>query len=438
MAGDKVISYRSTGSNTAASGCGPATAVTGSNAFSGDGAGGGTQTDIDLSGDTPDLSAVQAGDILFIDTGSGSTDRHLFEITAVNDTTDIVSVKTAPTTSITSGAPKSWAIGGTRLDPFYKSSATRADWNYVEYGWTLELESGQTYNLTVAYPNSTDDTQWHMRSSTYGTRAKIVSTADGLSFRTVVCSWIHFDWTGISVNMDFICWSGAAFYNCKFSNYTRTDHIRFDANVLMFCEFFNIGTATTGIYFQQNGRGVVLDSCTFNDCGTVRFIAGNFIDVSVRNCINLNSVSTVGAFQFLHDTAGDFIHVVFSGNTIVGSAGDAFYFNSTADTTLRAFSVFAANNIVTDAGGYAFNFNLGTIGAEMANSGGAFDVGYNQFNNNTSGNYNGVTSWAHIGHDDQTGDPVFTSTTAGAEDLSLQSTSPCLDDALEAPAIPQS
>lgn len=70
----------------------------------------GTAT-VDLSGDTPDLSGVSVGDTIRLSAetgGQGAGTSDIFEITAVDDTLDTVTV--TPTPGTNSG--QTWAIGG--------------------------------------------------------------------------------------------------------------------------------------------------------------------------------------------------------------------------------------------------------------------------------------------------------------------------------------
>lgn len=142
----------STGSNTAASGAGPATAVTGTSAaYSGNGAGGGTQTIITFT-NSPDLSAVTTSHILYLNVSAGQT--YLFEITAVDNTAKTVTVDTAPTTAINSGSAVSYAIGGKRAGP--RRSGTEMDFAMARNGWTFSLDDG-SYDITLDAASGTLD-----------------------------------------------------------------------------------------------------------------------------------------------------------------------------------------------------------------------------------------------------------------------------------------
>ena len=178
MARPQIQYNNSSGSDTAASGAGPATAITGSNAYSGDGAGGGTQTVINLSGDTPDLSGVATDGSAAIYLATSSGDRHLFQITAVDDGADTVTVEIAPDNSIDTGSEVSWAIGGKRktLD----NDTTQPDWYDARHGWHFVLEGdGTVYSISseIQMPNGTGDHTYGpvvFRSSDPGTVQPVI------------------------------------------------------------------------------------------------------------------------------------------------------------------------------------------------------------------------------------------------------------------------
>lgn len=128
-----VISYDATsGSDTAASGAGPTTAITGSSATNGAG------NVVDLSG-SPDLSGVAVSDVIWCNSASGQ--RHLSRITAVNDGADTVTTEDL----LVLGAGVSWAIGGERKT-LINDTTSRPDWDDFGHGWTIEFDEG-VYNV---------------------------------------------------------------------------------------------------------------------------------------------------------------------------------------------------------------------------------------------------------------------------------------------------
>ena len=132
----RLIYVNGSGSDTQASGCGPATAIYGSNAST-DGT-----TTIDLSLDSPNLSGVQQYDLIWVDTATGS---QFGVVQSVDNVAKTVTVGTA----LNLGSTQSWAIGGKRatlqsLDNFIV--------NVSDSNWMIKVETDQT--LTQQFPST--------------------------------------------------------------------------------------------------------------------------------------------------------------------------------------------------------------------------------------------------------------------------------------------
>ena len=132
------------GSDTAASGAGPASAVTGTTATVN---GGDPGTLIDLDG-TPDLSGVAVSDVIWLNISGAN--RNLHRITAVDDGADTVTIEDA----VSLGAGVSWAIGGKRKT--LNNNTSRRDWEDYKPGWEAELEAG-TYDTPVTILTAAGD-----------------------------------------------------------------------------------------------------------------------------------------------------------------------------------------------------------------------------------------------------------------------------------------
>lgn len=128
------------GSDTLASGAGPATAITGTNAADTNSAAGATKIYLR---NTPDLSGVSVDDVLWLNVSAGQ--QHLTRITAVDDGADTVDVEDAFT--IGTGSPVSYAIGGKRKT--LEADTTNTDVAQAKAGWVLELEDGADYAPAV-------------------------------------------------------------------------------------------------------------------------------------------------------------------------------------------------------------------------------------------------------------------------------------------------
>ncbi len=129
------VTYDATnGSDTAASGAGPTTAITGLLATNGLG------NIVDLDG-SPDLSGVAVDDVVWVN--SATTERHLSRITAVDDigktvtTEDLLVLSTGVT----------WAIGGERQT--LENDTGNRDWLDWKAGWFIQF--GGIFNTTAEF-----------------------------------------------------------------------------------------------------------------------------------------------------------------------------------------------------------------------------------------------------------------------------------------------
>lgn len=128
------------GSDTAASGAGPATAITGTGAAHTNGA---ASTTITLT-NSPDLSGVAVDHVLWMDTASG---RKFSKITAVDDGADTVTVEDS--FNIGSGSAVDYAIGGERKT--FEGDTGQRDWLDWKGGWIIELNDGGVFLVTAEF-----------------------------------------------------------------------------------------------------------------------------------------------------------------------------------------------------------------------------------------------------------------------------------------------
>lgn len=137
MAFPTIIFNVATGSDTAASGAGPATAVSGLAAAH---TGGVPSTTITLT-NTPNLSGVatDGSHCLWLNTVSG---RQFVKITAKDDVLDTVTVEFSFT--IAAGSAVDYAIGGKRKFLDNADSRTLFSSSGVRPGWTILVEDAQT------------------------------------------------------------------------------------------------------------------------------------------------------------------------------------------------------------------------------------------------------------------------------------------------------
>lgn len=183
----KILFNSSSGSDTQASGAGPATAIFGT------GASLNSTTSVDLSADSPNLSGVatDGSACLWVNTATG---RQFAKITAVNNTTKIVTVALAYGVTATG---LTWAIGGKRatLDDansrklFGTATGTQYSLGW-QAGWECVLETDQiiTSTLILSGPGATGFAIF--RSNTPGTIRTITCSANQAALDWVIAGWI--------------------------------------------------------------------------------------------------------------------------------------------------------------------------------------------------------------------------------------------------------
>ena len=164
----KILFNTSTGSDTAASGAGPATALTGT------GASLSSTTAVDLSADSPNLAGVatDGSACLWVDTTTG---RQFAKITGVNNTTKVVTVALAYGVTATG---RTWAIGGKRATLDAASSRTLLSANGWRPGWECLLETDQTITSTLSISGPNVGNYAVFRSNTVGTSRKVTCSAN--------------------------------------------------------------------------------------------------------------------------------------------------------------------------------------------------------------------------------------------------------------------
>lgn len=368
----------STGSDTAASGAGPATAITGSSATAGIG------KIVNLDG-SPDLSGVSAGDVLYA--GTAGSNRKLSRITAVDDSLNTVTTED----TLTLAAGKAWAIGGKRAS--LEGSTSRRDWSDGKAGWTFELEAG-TYPMTGtvvmpavgstadgplavqaaagASPKITWTGDHDMFTLVANTHLRVVgvefenttSTADAVRMIRAATGPVSLDIRDCTVTCPGTCiWSGITVFGritgCTLES-TRNSGILLDGssstliwnNVIRRC---GVSRASSG-----TGQGIELEL----DGGSAGVtVIGNIIRDCYANGIDIHSDSTDCKVSILN-------------NAIHDNGGDGIFARGTLDAT-NWQSI--ANNIITDNGGYGVSFNTAT-GSSLT-----CWTDHNAFRGNTSG-----------------------------------------------------
>ena len=396
MALPTIIINSATGSDTAASGAGPATALTGTLAVP-------TTTTVVIS-DTVDLSGVATdGSAVLYLADAVAGDRDFDNITGVSGGPSgspwTVTVANGFTTSVSSF---SWAIGGSRASigsatssKLFSNNSAAGD---AMPGWTVQLASGhaETLSATLTMRRAGDQTNGAITFQ----GAPNAATLPVLTFSNNGTAIQMNPSPGFQVVQNFAL---------KNSNATKTASIGINMNGQQsFVKGMKIADGTNNFWkpIALTNSGQTVRGCELA-YGTAAGITvgGNILAATVlNNYIHNNAVNGITL------TAGDIIFIW--GNIIAGNTGDGINYPNTSGTAGRFITVLnntfdsntangvnitgisaeganstISNNIFSNNGAYGINFSNGSVTAAYL-SGILLNIEGNDFYNNTSGKYN--------------------------------------------------
>lgn len=388
MALPTILVNSATGSDTAASGAGPTTALTGTQAASN--AGG---TVIDLSLDAPDLSGV-ATDGSAVLWFSHSAGRNFAKISATDNGAKTVTVANAVTGSLSG---KTWAIGGKRASVW--STSTRKLFSADALpGWIIEMQSGHTESISASCLFSTSGNT---------TDGPITLRGEAGAATLPIITSTHND-----VGMQFECnYFALMDFEVRNTNGTKTASygISFWSGGLG-CLVSGIKCSHATNYFYRGiycrstmAAGTVIKDCEVGYCANVGVSANNnaangavaILGLNVHHCGSHGlEVLSYGDANLTIDTVlswangGDGIRIPslstvssisISRSTINGNTGDGI---DVANSSSSLLGLKVYNTIISNNGGYGINFNSAAIGALNGNNVRVFNCGTY---NNTSG-----------------------------------------------------
>lgn len=413
MALPTILVDSATGSDTAASGAGPSTAITGS-------AGVSVGLTITVDG-SPDLSGVATdGSAVFFFNDTTLNARNFSKITAVNNSTKVVTV------SDTLGfATKAWAIGGKRATiggtlstKLFEQGIGSGD---AMPGWIIQMASGhsETIAATITCRRSGDST-----SGTITLRG--IAGAATLPLLTFSNNGV-----AITVTTPTVAWTFQNF-EMQNTNGTKTASIGIAATGLAHqikikavkishvTNFFwkgvqtgcydvlvqdseigycaNIGLEVASSGFPVRIFNNWIHNCTSHGIGTLNtcqafFIVGNIIDVNGGAGISHDAVNT-------SNTAGAAWLIM--GNTIVSNTTSGIIV-SAASTSLGIYNALTIiNNILSSNTSYGLSFTGSGVTAALLDAMQTIVDCNNTFNNGVAG-YNP----AGYGGNDPGLNPVF-------------------------------
>ena len=368
-----IVFNATSGSDTAASGLGPATALTGSGATTD-----GTAVVTGIS-----TTGASAGDLLWVQTASG---RQFSIIASVDSGTQVTCDDT-----FSAGLGQTWAIGGKRAT--FDNSDSRQLFQDVKPAMIIETETDQSVTSMVSILNNSGSfTAGFITLRGDSASAKRVFNSSALD----AC---------IGGNGD---WSRWRFENLKFTNsYSGTKNslasaIKFRGSVFVCvnCTFGDsVNQLYTSVYRFDSLAVFKFVNCVIENCvgSGIPVDSLNYqptlIDCIIRNNAShgcsLHTGTITGCLIYGNGSHGVFTannstHLgTICKNVIYGNSGNGIHFGSTSNV-FPGYSI--TDNIIVGNAGYG-------VGGSLAGSDdyGAF-VDRNAFYNNTSSNYQNLTS----------------------------------------------
>jgi hypothetical protein len=214
-------------------------------------------------------------------------------------------------------------------------------------------------------------------------------------------------------------YTGFVFDNCRFTNSSSYGiNARMTLGVgtawrFFQCEIDNNGKAGTsgGFYSSSTASGAVyMRGCKIHDNNGpgVQFGDCGFF---INNLVYKNTGDGIKSTQAGSSSIGS----AFEQNVFFGNTGDGL------DLNASTFHISIVNNIFRSNGGYGIQAN--SMDIDRMNTA---LVTNNCSHNNTSGHIS-INGGVLPGLGNVTSDPLFTSESAGSENFTLQSTSPCIN-----------
>lgn len=405
-----ILVSSASGSDTAASGAGPATALTGTAATSS--ADGLTVT---LDG-SPDLSGVatDGSHALYLhETVAGR--RCFARITGKDDGAKTVTVSEAVRLSIPAGDSIDWAIGGKRASIASTQSKKLFDNNAAagdaKPGWAVEMQSGHaetiSARLDVRNAGDTTDGPIILRGVSGAATRPVVTLSGATTDFVPRGSYWRFQ--------DFALAGAGGATNCvidtAFKNRYEGLKISGFSGVLL------DGSSNAGISLAQVVGCELSGGSIGVRCSQDPVVAGNYIHGQTSHGISRASGVITGLFIHANVVAGcggdginvaqtrtdDFAACIISHNTIDGCTGDGIDYTGDNDG-LSALTIL--NNILSNNGGYGINFTGLTAAKVLAR--GTVVKG-----NNTYGNTSGASNLSGVLEDDPGLDPQYANAAGG-------------------------
>lgn len=380
-----ILFNSSSGSDTAASGLGPSTAVSGTGASTS-----AASATVDLSADTPDLSGVSAGDLLWVDSSSG---RQFSIIASVDDGADTV---TCDDTFDNTESSRNWGIGGKRAS---LDGSARIITEDCYYGWTVQLQDGYV---------ETGLTEFDLLNTVGGSSSDGPFTIEGDPNYTTkpILEW---DTTGRALDIRRGDYLHLKHFTARNANGSPGHFTTTGGNGVYFFDLTVADASKPFASFNAAANllgGFTIEACEIGHCtgsGVGLFgNMGNVIGCHIHNCgshgVAISGGSGEGIIydNVIADNGGDGIHdnrstntqkggIRIIGNAVDNNASDGYEFT---DASVANTGSLVLNNLFTNNGGYGIN----GAGTALQNDGYNFRADYNAYYSNTSGQRNNVNA----------------------------------------------
>lgn len=377
-----------TGSDTAASGAGPATAITGTSAAHTNGV---ASTTITLT-NSPDLSgiAVDGSHSIWMNTATG---RQWSMITAKDDVAKTLTVEDSFT--IASGSAVSYAIGGKRKLIEDTNSRKVYGSSGAKTGWTISIEyTGTPYKVNdtvtgtmgiatsgVKYIGVGGMPQILWVTKAFGGPLVDISSTFGIGNYFESIQFTRDSSNAFFSAACFRCGVDIVMRNCIIEHtgtYSSLNAFENPANASMIAEFIGCEFRQANGGFVKSGVGGSNDnSYFFNNCRFFGCNYGLYIDRSKVTCINCEFINNSVVGLFAAGTSGQRISLSVTNCTFNGN-GDGIQISGNSSWIHRAVT----NSIFSNNTGYGINIS-GTDNKQTF-------IGWNNFWNNTLGSVTGT------------------------------------------------
>ena len=423
MALPVILINSATGSDTAASGAGPTTALSGSTGVA-------SGSTITMTANNPDLSGVATdGSAVFWFNDTTASRRNFSKITAVDNTTKVVTVAVA----FTAGT-QSWAIGGKRATLGGTSSARLINnTSEIAAGWVIEMESGHsetiTATLTATVSGDTTNGPIIVRGTSGAATMPILTFSNnGNAFSAATFNYWQFRDFEMR-NSNATKTTSVAIKDGSLGTVVQGMKISHSSNNFWRCVSY-IGGGSLAVYDCELGYAAT--DCLFTSSTTPTgpiVVRNNWIHNSTTNGIRCNVSTTVELCAFIFQgnlitsNTEDGINMgaleadasrsaQFIGNTFHGNSGDGIeLLGPSTDTNFAHLLIM--NNIFTSNGGYGINWSGSGINNAVLSCYGVQIRGNTHYNNTSGFQSASIT----IDTDTTNVDPSYTN--SGGNDYSV-------------------